>query len=234
MHDYFASSTIGLILSWIFAVPAFLGLISATFAFLDKIEDLPKFLPTWVGLCFLIFSPFRYIAFILVLGAVYPVSSLSALQSVFCLEAWWMVPLIALAFGVLFAIGLWGPLLLAYLPVMKSPASGIRCAVCVFLAPLMALLGSALFSLLMPLAAMTTHWLPAEDLITATNGPAYCAFCLAPSTLARCPKYISETDGTTRDVMRSHVALYYLNDSEYGHFVKKMYPEIYAELTETN
>jgi hypothetical protein len=169
----------------------FLGLLETTFSFLKRVDGLPRFLPIWVGTCFLLFSPFRYIAFLLVLITVYPFSSLSAFGSVLCLESFVMVPLIGIAFSALYAVGFAGPLLLAYLPVMKSETSSVRRAATVFLAPVMALFGSLLFSLLLPLAAMSTHWLPAEDVITATNGPAYYAFCLAPSCMAKCPYYFS-------------------------------------------
>jgi hypothetical protein len=93
--DPFASSLASLILSWIFAIPMLAGAIGVVFSVFKKHEDVPWLFSAWMGLCFLIFGPIRYLFFLVTMASSY------------IFQGW-------LAFLTVFATGLFvtGPLLL--------------------------------------------------------------------------------------------------------------------------
>src|SRR4051794_24802029 len=105
----FASSTISLVLAWLFAMPALLGIAGAAInMLLAKADaDIPRWFLVWVMLSIVVFSPFRYIILQLIIGSAYPVQSLRAFVSVFFLGLY--VPVV---FGLLYAVGVGLPLLL--------------------------------------------------------------------------------------------------------------------------
>jgi hypothetical protein len=99
-------------------------------------------------------------------------------------------------------------------------------------APVVAFIGTLLFSLALPFAAITTHALRAEDVIRATNGPAYYVFLGQSRGMIALPPYFIQTPQTNRDYLRSHVALLYLTDKEHVYFLKMAYPDLYDEFHE--
>ena len=227
-NDYFASSTFSTILSWLFSVPALLGIVAYIFSVFQKHEDVPWTFSAWVGLCFLVISPIRYIFFLLVAATSYPFQSIVAFFSMF-----WLGLLVPVAFGLLYAVGFGGPLLIVYwLLGTKSSASKLRYFVAAGATPIIAFIGSLLFSLLLPFAAISTHALRADDIIRATNGPAYYVFLGQSQGMVALPPYFSKTPETNTDYLRSHVALLYLSDEEHVYFLKMAYPELYDEFRE--
>jgi len=227
-NDYFASSTLSLILSWLFAIPAFLGIVAYIFFVFEKHEGVPWIFSVWVGLCFLVFSPIRYIFFLLVAATSYPFQSVFAFFSVF-----WLGLLVPLAFCLLYAVGFGGPLLIVYWILgAKSQPSRLRYFASATVAPVVAFIGTLLFSLALPFAAITTHALRAEDVIRATNGPAYYVFLGQSRGMIALPPYFIQTPQTNRDYLRSHVALLYLTDKEHVYFLKMAYPDLYDEFHE--
>jgi hypothetical protein len=82
-NDHFASSLVSLILSWIFALPMLLGAIALIFAVFKKHEEVPWLFSVWVGLCFLVFGPIRYLFFLLTMAGSYIFQSGLAFLTVF-------------------------------------------------------------------------------------------------------------------------------------------------------
>ncbi len=226
-NDYFASSTFSLICAWLFGIPVILGIIGYIFYVFQKHEDVPWFFSAWVGLCFLALSPIRYMFFQIATATSYPFQSVFAFFSVF-----WLGLLVPLAFGLLYFVGIGGLLLLTFWTLgTKSQPTKLRYFTSALAAPVIALIGSLLFSLLLPFASLSTHWLRAEDVIRATNGPAYYVFGYFGSSRAMValPPYVSQTPETTRDLLRCHVAYVYLGESQHAYFLKMAYPAIYDD-----
>jgi len=224
-NDYFASSTLSLILSWLFCIPVLLGIVSCIFLVFQKHEGVPWFFSAWVGLCFLVFSPIRYMFFQLAVATCYPFQSIFAFVSIF-----WLGLLVPPAFCLLYFVGFGGPLFLTFWILgTKSPPTKLRYFASALASPFIALIGALLFSILLAFASLSTHWLRAEDVIRATNGPAYYVFGYFGSSKAMIalPPYVSQTPETTRDFLRCHVAYVYLGEREHAFFVKMAYPVIY-------
>jgi hypothetical protein len=227
-NDYFASSTLSLILSWVFSIPALLGIIAYIFSIFVKHEGVSWIFSTWVGLCFFVFSPIRYIFFLLVAATSYPFQSVFAFFSIF-----WLALLVPIAFCLLYAIGFGGPLLIVYWILgTKSQPSRLHYFVSGLAVPVVAFIGMLVFSLALPVAAISTHALRAEDVIRATNGPAYYVFLSQSKGMIALPPYFDKTPQANRDYLRSHVALLYLTDKEHVYFLKIEYPELYDEFQE--
>lgn len=229
-NDYFASSTLSLVLSWVFSIPTLLGIVALIFVIFKKHEDMPWFFSVWLGLCFLIISPVLYILFQLVLVISYLFQSTTTfLVSIVTLTVF----LVPLAFSLLYAVGIGIPLFgVFWLLGTKSPPSKLRYVSVALAAPIIFLIGSLLFSLAQPVAAISTHALRAEDVIRATNGPAYYVFGLVQQGFVALPPYISKTPQTMKDCLRSHVAFLYLTNREHVYFLEKEYPELKDEFSE--
>ena len=218
--DPFASNMVSLVLAWIAAIPILIRLVTAVLPFFEKWPNVPWILSAWVGLCFILFSPIRYIVFQIVLASSYLFQSWYAFLSTFFLFSFFIIPLAA---SVLYAIGLFLPWL-AVASIIGDRPSWWRRLLGAIAAPVIALVGSIVFSFVLPFAALTTHWSRAEDVIGATNGPAYYAFIAASRMLAPVPDYFKKTPGTLTDYLRCHVAFYYLSESEQQRFLSLAYP----------
>lgn len=227
MTDHFASSTVSVILSWLAVVPVVLALFGYILSLFRKHEGIPWLFSTWVGVCFLVLSPARYMFFQLVTAISYPFQSFFALTSLF-----WLAILTPFAFCFLYAVGIGLPLFLVMLMLGNRPRWW-RYVLASATAPLVATIGTLVFSFALPFAALSTHWLRAEDVIKATDGPAYFAFAFVPQGLVALPPYSPKTPATTKDYLRSHVALIYLGKSEHDFFLHEAYPELYDEFAET-
>jgi hypothetical protein len=226
--DYFASDKLHVVIAWLAGTPALLAIVGVIIDVFKKQEDSPWFFTAWVGLCFLLFSPLRYMLFLLVAAASYPFQSWSAFVS-----SWLLAVLVPIPFMILLMVGVVGPYVLV-LRVATMPRWGawLRLLTGATLAPIAAFVGAACFGLLLPFAAIVTHWLHAEDVIRATNGPAYYAFSWFGSSrlIVQYPTYADRTPGKARDLMRCHVAALYLSAEEHARFVKLAYPTLYDEI----
>jgi heme/copper-type cytochrome/quinol oxidase subunit 4 len=228
--DPFASSGVSLFLSWLFCVPVFSGILGFILSPFSKQEGIPRLFSVWVALCFLVLSPMRYLLFLLVVGTCYPWQSVTAFASVM---AWGRFAWLPLIFCLLFAICYQIPLLLTFLTLgaKTERTAKLRYAITAVLAPIFALVGSLVFSVVHPFAAFATHGLPAIDVIRATNGPAYYVFgwTVSPWQVAL-PRYVHWTPERTQDYLRVHVAYVYLNSEDQTAYVRAAYPEVYEAL----
>ncbi len=228
--DPFASHTISTVLAWIICVPIIVQVLLTLWGVFFAKQEFPRGLTIWFGLCFLIFSPLRYMIFQLATAATYPVQSLSALLS--CVVLVIYVPIV---FGILYAVGLGLPMLgmsMVYGKGAEPPKWRVVLA-CLVL-PVLLTLGSVFFQKVLPCAGWTVRWLRAEDVIRSTNGPAYVVFKYFASIGApyQLPRYFENTPKTTRDLLRCHVAGIYLNDREHARFIDRQYPQLVEEYTE--
>jgi hypothetical protein len=225
--DHFESSKLSLVLAWVFCVPLLLGIANMVFTAFKKHEEIPWIYSAWIAVCFLILSPARYIAFLLVMAESYPFQNIAALFSL--LTFWHWLPA-AVAFTVAYTIGLIGPLFLVLWVVGdKANPSRVRLLISAALAPVIAFVGTFAFSLILPFAALSVHALDADAIIKATNGPAHFVFLSEGSGMIALPPYYAKTPQTTTDMIRSHVALLYLSDEEHNYFLKMEYPNLYDE-----
>jgi hypothetical protein len=228
--DFYESSRLSLVLSWVFCIPVLIGFIQLILLAFKKQDELPWIYTAWVSICFLILSPIRYSAFVFVLAQSYPFQSISAFFSV--IWVWpWMLALVA--FGIINFIGIIGPLLFTlWIAGLKNAHSKFCLVASAVTAPVTAIIGTFIFSIVLPFAAISTRTLDADAIIRATNGPARLVFLANGPGMIALPPYYSKTPQTTTDMIRSHVALIYLSNSEHDNFLKEAYPYLYKEFHE--
>ena len=100
MHpEIFESGIISSILAWLSAIPLMFAAIALVFTSLAKHEGIPLWLSFWFAICLLIFSPVRYLLFLVVAADCYVVQSWGAFFSCFVLALY--VPVV---FGILYLI----------------------------------------------------------------------------------------------------------------------------------
>jgi len=99
---------------------------------------------------------------------------------------------------------------------------------CVLSLPL-SVLGTFLFSTVLPLTALSLHWLRVDDVIRATNGPAALVFrhLIAPYQVLTLPRFYKDTPQKDVDLVRSHVAAVFLKPDNIPYFVSRQYPDLY-------
>ena len=229
--DFFESSRLSLIISWAISVPMFFAFIRLVMFAFEKHEGIPWLYSAWVSLCFIALGPLRYDAFLVALATSYPWQNLSALLSVIWVWDW--IPAL-IAFGLLNFIGVLAPLwLTTAIADSKAYRSKVRLVISAIIAPVAAIGGTYIFSLVLPFAALTAHMLDADAIIRATNGPARIVFLANGSGMIALPPYYEKTPQTYTDKIRSHVALLYLRDSDHDNFLKMAYPNLYSEFHET-
>lgn len=218
MADPFAAHIVSLILSWILGVFFLVGLIVCTvgFVFDDNEEaSLGRFASFWFMLCLLVFSPIRYLLLQFLLSETFAVQSLSAFF-VTCLVA---TPA-ALAFGLLYAVGVGLPLLavagIAAFRQKQVQPSPLRLILAGLAMPFAFMLGNQMFFSLLPYAAYTTHWLDGKTILKATNGPAeYYYGVVAEWELPFLPTHLDKYDGEcARDRLRAHLTDLYLGEKQ--------------------
>ncbi len=188
---------------------------------------MPWIFSAWIGLCILLFSPARYLLFLLFLASSYPLQSFGALLSTLILGLY--VPII---YAVLVFIGVGLPLLVIY-PFVKNGFSPFRGILASVILPIACSIASIIFYAVLPLAGMSVGWLKAKDVLKATNGPAAIVFnyFTAPFAPLALPVFFEQTPKKNVDLIRCHVAAVYLNDRKLSYFVKNQYPDIYNKLT---
>lgn len=228
--EVFDSGIVPSILSWLFCVPLLLGILGWLLTVFEKHEGIPRAFSIWLSICLIVFSPIRYLLFLVIAAICYMFQSFHAFITMFPLALY--VPIV---FGLLYFIGIGLPML-SLAPILgKSErltfGRGLAASVAL---PVACLIGSLLFHLLLPYAGWTLHWLRAKDVIRATNGPAALVYKYVASigTPTSVPRFFDRTPQTPRDLLRCHVAGLYLGDRELGYFVAHQYPELYREMTE--
>jgi len=156
--DYFNSSTLSLVLSWLFSIPILIGLLGFLINMLfEKQEGMPRVFTIWILLCILLFSPLRYLILQLIVASAYAFQSLGAFVSLFLLAIY-----IPIVYGILYAIGFGLPLFLTILVAgIREPISKFRIILSSILAPFIFILSSILFYYVLPYAGYSTHWLKA-------------------------------------------------------------------------
>jgi len=206
--DIFASHTISLVLSWVFCSFIFIGLIGYVGETLfEKAAGIPRAATIWISLCIILLSPLRYMLLQLTIATAYPFQSVSAFVSTFLLAMY-----IPIVFGILYAVGFALPLLGAMSIGMREQLTKAKMFLVCLLTPVGCLLGSYLFALILPYAAISVHWVKAKDVIRATNGPAYYFHRLAVDVWNPIDLFV---DAERRDVtLRGHVVAAYFGKKQ--------------------
>jgi hypothetical protein len=195
----------------------------------EKTEGISRIFMAWLFICLLLFSPARYLILQIFVATAYPFQSLHALFTIIILAFY-----IPIVFGILYAIGIGLPLISLVLIAGKDATSKIRLWLLSFAAPIIFLVGSFLFFLILPYAAYSTHWLSTKDVIRATNGPPeyFYRYAMLPiEPLAR--SAFEEEIGlkmSAKEILRAHVASIYLSNRGYVYYVSKTYPDYFEEL----
>lgn len=232
--DPFASGTLSTVLAWVVALPVIVGAFAAGVGMLFERTDeaIPRWFVVWLMLCLLVLSPLRYMVLQVIVGSAYAVQSLGAFISLFLLSLY--VPIV---FGLLYFIGVGLPLLLtlrvAFGSLSSPKATRGRLVLGSLIAPLNAVGAYFAFFWLLQFAAFTVHWLRADDVIGATNGPAAVTYSVVLKHFMPLPikGYYTDVTQTDRDMLRNHVASYYLGWRAEARYVRLAYPDLYSRLT---
>jgi hypothetical protein len=232
--DPFASGLFSSVLAWLFCIPVILSLVAGALGMLfEKTDDqIPRWFIVWIVLCVVALSPFRYLALLTLIGTAYSVQSFGAFISVFPLAIY-----IPIVFGVLCGVGVVLPLLftlrMAFHNLKDPVVSQARLVLGSIVAPANMLGGYFLFFWLLTYAGKTVHWLRAEDVIGATNGPALFVYQHALKYAMPLPVvgYYQDVTASDRDMLRNHVASFYLGERAEARYVKLSYPTLYEKLT---
>lgn len=222
----YESSTFSLVLAWICALPLALGCLAWLFtAPFTSDKPLPRGLNAWMMLCVVALTPIRYMLFQVVLASAFPWQSGRAFIS--SIATTFYVPIV---FGILAAIGIGVPMVIVAL-IAGDPdqPSKMRIACAAIAAPVACLASGWLYYLVLPLGAWTTHWLRAEDVVRAGNGPArYCfTYVTEQLTPIEYPQFAHDIGlerMTPQERMRAHLVTMYCSDSEYSRYVHAVYP----------
>jgi len=233
MEDYFQSYTVSIILTWLFSIPLIISLISlAIFLIFERVEGVSRLFIAWLVICIILFSPLRYLFLQIFVAIAYPLQGLRAFLSALLLAIY-----IPIVFGILYAIGFGLPAfgILAIVG-FKENVSKIRLWLSALLSPIIFIIGSYLFYLILPYAAYSTHWLHPKDVIRATNGPPeyFYRYVVEQMTPLKFPSYAHKMgldNLSPKERLRSHVAIVYLGQKQFNFFMYKSYPEEYKRKT---
>lgn len=222
MIDPYASHTVSLTLAWVFSIPVWGVFVAYMAKFVFEAPDAAGVLlkseaaidwglSAWNAVCVLVVSPLRYALLQLVLAIAYGVQSGTAFLSALLLVLY--VPII---FGLLYVVGVLLPWLLAGafagITLSRSPQSRGRLAVVFVALPFFYAAGYALFFLLLPCAAWTIKWLPGDNVLKATNGPArsFYQYVVEPDIPRVGPQLRVEDGDSALERLRSHVSRTYI------------------------
>ncbi len=226
--DIFSSHIVSLVLAWVSCIPIILTIIIYPIVLLfEKQEGLPRIFTIWLVLCFIFFSPLRYILLQVIVATAYPFQSFHALTTILVLI---YIPIV---FSILYAVGIGLPFLsLGAIAGFKDPISKFRLFFSAILAPFVLLIFSYLFYFILPYATYSTHWLSAKDVIRATNGPAeyYFRYLAEPATPMEFGSFAMEIgleNMSSKEVLRAHIATLYLGKKELAYYIYKAYPNYY-------
>lgn len=225
--DPFQSHTFSLVLAWMAAAPTIFSVPVRIWVGLADAKGAQLAFSLWLVVCAIIFSPLRYMLFLIVLGTAYPFQSFTALLTVIPMMLFLPFVIIPLTLATLVL-----PLLVA-MPILgqSSPPTAGRIWAAAAALPITCMLGSAIFFFALPYAAKPVHWLRGDDVIRATNGPGCFVFkyitCIGSNP--RVPWFYSLTPQTPKDLVRCHVAGIFLDSDDLQKFVAQQYPEIYSQ-----
>jgi hypothetical protein len=236
VSDPYASHTLSLILAWILACMIGLQTVCWICNCWTSAEraGISRVWLVWVGLCVLALSPARYMFFLVIAIASFPFQSGSAfLWTLGAVFRVWPFLLFCIALGIINLAGWGGPLILIILTTfakVKEKPSRHRYIVSAVASPVICFVALALFPWFMAIGSCLIRCmgLPPGDMIRATNGPAYYAFCLVPSGVVVTPQYFADTPRTMQDAMRTHVATFYMSDKDKPGFIQTAYPDAWA------
>jgi 4-amino-4-deoxy-L-arabinose transferase-like glycosyltransferase len=198
----------------------------------DKSESIPRIFTIWVLICLLLFSPLRYILLQLFIATAYPFQSFGAFFSSIILAFY--MPIV---FCILYAIGIGLPFLGVLAIVgFKDQSSKIRLWLSAIATPVICVIATWLYFLVLPYAAYSTHWLRSEDIIRATNGPSeyYFNYVAEQMTPLQFPEFVLKMgleNLSAKERLRSHVASVYLGERAFSFFVYKSYPDEFEQKT---
>jgi hypothetical protein len=203
---------------------------------LEKLFEAPgwfKIVLIWIALCAVALSPFRYLLLQILVGTSYPFQSFSAAFTTLVLAIY-----IPLVFGLLLLIGMGIPALIivGVLNARGQELTKARAFAAAVVTPIAFLIGSLLYFLSLPYLAYSTHWLSADNVIRATNGPAqyFYEYVVETMTPLRYPRFVDGVGGlsnlTAKERLRAHVAGVYLGESEVISYVTKAYPDFAREV----
>jgi hypothetical protein len=233
MNDYFQSHTVSLVLTWLFSIPFIVGPIAVAIEMLfEKTKGISRFFVIWLLICVLLFSPFRYSLLQIFMAIAYPFQSIHALLTTIILA----LP-ISVVFGVLYGIGLWLPWEgIVVIAGDENTPSKIRLWLAAMAAPILYLISSYLFYLVLPYAAYPMHlsMIDAQDVIRTTNGPAgyFYKYAIEPSCSLEFPVFVDKVGWekmSAKERLRAHVAGLYLNEREFVYYISKAYPAYFEE-----
>lgn len=226
--DFFEMNTVSTILSWILCIPVIIGILGMCFSVFQKQEGIPILFTIWVGICIMVFSPFRYLILQITVATCYMVQSISAFISTLILAIY--VPII---FGLLYLISIGLPIYLSFSFMLKDEyAKKWKLVIASLILPILLVLGNIIFSYTLPYAGWTISWINPKDVIRATNGPSMVVYkyFTQHGTVFQEPFYIEMTHKQDKDYFRCHVACTYLSEKGHAYFVAKQYPHIYEQL----
>lgn len=231
LPDYFEPSTISLILSWILAIPIFLGIAIRVFMYIiESFDNEMSFLGIIFGISFLIFSPLRYLLFQVILFSSVGVQSGLGFLSILLTSMTLFGPIV---FGIIYLISIGAPILiLLYIAGVfsKREESKTRTIITVIISPVIFYGGTFLFFLLLPFVGYTTEWMSAKEVIRASNGPTWIYYKYVGSHLmpVQYPPYTEKkVEANDKIKYRSHVAHIYLQQYRHTVFVRKSFPKFY-------
>lgn len=205
--DPYASHPASTVLSWIACSPFLIWLvITAISAVIEKGEKISRIVTLWLILCVLALSPARYICFQATMISAFPWQSWSALFSVIPLAMY--MPFVL---PVAWLTGI-GPFFAVIGSVMTEPITRWKTLLVCVLSPAACILGSYLFSVVLPYAAISIHWLKTEDILRATNGPAFYLYEYVAAPWNPMALFFEE-DQRGQDV-RNHVYTFYLGSKQ--------------------
>ncbi len=144
-----------------------------------------------------------------------------------------LAPYVPIVFGILYFIGVGLPFLVAALITGKSEhLSFDRGIIAAIVFPIICLISTYIFYLILPFAAWTIHWVNPKDVIKATNGPAAIVYknIAAPFSPTMLPGIFEQTPQQDIDLLRCNVATTYLGNKKFWYFVKLQYPDIYEQI----
>ena len=225
--DPFESTTFALVCSWAAVIPTMIAAAVLPFSIFKSEARGYRMLILWFYLCSFALSPVRYLLFLAVAGSSYVLQSWGAFFSCFALIVY--MPIVA---TVLWVAGFssQGLAAMAIIGNRETISFGRGIGVAVVI-PISCLISKYLFYLVLPAAAWTIHWLNPSDVIKATNGPTALVFryVTLPFSQIEAPDIFYRTPLTHQDLLRCHVANSYMDGQAFRYFIKKQYPQTYAE-----
>lgn len=232
MSDPFASNWLSLLMAWICSLPI---LASSMLLFIRLVvtlrERLPLWFILWTGACFFLLSPFLYVLLQGILLVSFPWQSWRAFFSSFLLVFY--VPHLLFLMA---AVGVGLPLYLLSKALGKEEEPRpLNLALAAVVNPLACITASAVFFAALPYLGNTVKWLKAEDMMQATNGPAYVLYRFASVPL----RYVVNRDfrfkevhrpKTKKEVLRNHVATLYLSEDQHLSYLLRIHPRLEQQM----